>query len=167
MPGPRLLPAEDWNVEVISGLADAGTPGMDELLRSRQATLLGATGPIVRRFTEPPVIDRGVTGVVLGSRPSGLPAGIGLHAELRALVAAGLRPPQALRAGGVNAAAALGVDPALGRIALGAVADLVFIDGDPLRDIADAVNVVAVVRNGRFYSVAGLIEKAAATASVE
>ena len=167
MPGPRLLPADDWNVEVISGLADAGTPGMDELLRSRQATLLGATGPIVRRFTEPPVIDRGVTGVVLGSRPSGLPAGIGLHAELRALVAAGLRPPQALRAGGVNAAAALGVDPALGRIALGAVADLVFIDGDPLRDIADAVNVVAVVRNGRFYSVAGLIEKAAATASVE
>lgn len=167
MPGPRLLPAADWNVELISGLADAGTPGMDELLRSRQATLLGVTGPVVRRFTEPPVIDRGITGVVLGSRPNGLPAGIGLHAELRALVAAGLRPPQALRAGGVNAAAALGVDPALGRVALGAVADLVFIDGDPLKDVADAVNVVAVVRNGRFFSVAGLIEKTATPGSVE
>lgn len=162
LPGPRLLPAGEWPVESFSGLADAGTPGLDALLHWRQAGLLGIEAPVARRFSEAPRLDRGVTAIVLGSRPSGLPAGVGLQAELRALVAAGLRPEQALRAAGVNAAAALGVDPALGRIAVGAAADLVLIDGDPLRDITDLANVVAVVRNGRFYSVAGLIDRAAA-----
>lgn len=159
MPGPRLLPADDWAVSAFSGLADSTTPGLPDLLRSRQARLLGMGDTVARRFMEPPRLDRGVTEMVLGSRPSGLPAGIGLHAELRALVAAGLRPVQALRAAGVNAAAELGVDPALGRIAVGAAADLVLVDGDPLADVADAINVVAVVRNGRFYSVAGLIDR--------
>lgn len=167
MPGPRLLPADEWSVESYSGLADAGTPGLDKLLGWRQADLIGVEDPVARRFSEAPRLDRGVTSIVLGSRPSGLPAGVGLQAELRALVAAGLRPEQAMRAAGVNAAAALGVDPALGRIAIGAVADLVFIDGDPLRDISHLANVVAVVRNGRFYSVAGLIERAAAPAVSE
>jgi len=105
--------------------------------------------------------------MVVASRGNGLPPGLALHAELRALTAAGLEPDQALRAAGVNAAAALGVDPYLGRIAAGSVADLVFVDGDPLGDINDALNVVAVVRNGRFFSVAGLIERAAAPESVE
>jgi len=61
----------------------------------------------------------------------------------------------------------MGVDPALGRIATGAAADLVLVDGDPLADIAAALNVVAVVRNGRFFSVAGLIDKAESAKSVE
>jgi imidazolonepropionase-like amidohydrolase len=90
-----------------------------------------------------------------------------LHAELRALVAARLKPEQALRAAGVNAAAALAVDPALGRIATGAVADLVFVDGDPLSNIDEALNIVAVVRNGRFFSVAGLIDRAKSASIVE
>ena len=96
-----------------------------------------------------------------------MPAGIGTQAELRALVAAGLTPPQALHAGGVNAAAVLGVDPRLGRIATGAVADLIFVDGDPLNSIDDAIKVVAVVRNGRFFSVAGLIDRASAASTVD
>ena len=59
------------------------------------------------------------------------------------------------------------MDPRLGRIATGAVADLIFVDGDPLSAIDDAVKVVAVVRNGRFFSVAGLIDRAAAAKTVE
>lgn len=167
MPGPRLLAAEDWTVGSFSGLADSTTPDLATLLASRQARLLDVGASVARRFMEPPKLDRGVTEVVLGSRPNGLPAGIGLHAELRAMIAAGLRPAQALRAAGVNAAAALGVDPMLGRIAVGAAADLVFVDGDPLADIADAAKVVAVVRNGRFYSVAGLIDRASLAGTVE
>jgi len=58
-------------------------------------------------------------------------------------------------------------DPFLGRIAVGASADLVFVDGDPLNDIVDALNVVAVVRNGRFYSVSGLVDRAKAAEIVE
>ena len=167
LPGPRLLPASDWPVADYASLADSMTPGLEALRNSRPARLIGFDEPVARRFTEPQTIDAGATTVVLGSRPNGLPAGIALHAELRALVAATLRPDQALRAAGVNSAAALGVDPTLGRIATGAVADLVFVDGDPLADIDTALNVLAVVRNGRFFSVAGLIDRAQAQASVE
>jgi imidazolonepropionase-like amidohydrolase len=80
---------------------------------------------------------------------------------------AGLTPEQTLRGMGVNAAAAMLADPYLGRIATGAAADLVFVDGDPLTDIHDVLNVVAVVRNGRFYSVSGLIDRAKSAESVE
>jgi hypothetical protein len=167
LPGPRLLPAEDWPVSKISGLADSLTPGLDSLLASRAARLVGFDEPVARRFSEPPRIDLGATDVVLGSRNNGLPAGIATHAELRALQAAGLTPEQALRAAGVNAAAALAVDPQLGRIATGAVADFILVDGDPLQQVDDALHVVAVVRNGRFFSVAGLIERASQAKSVE
>jgi hypothetical protein len=167
VPGPRLLSADDWPVGKVSGLADSLTPGLDELLESRPATLIGFDEVVARRFGEPPVIEYGKTSVLLGSRGNGMPAGIGTQAELRALVAAGLKPTQALHAAGVNAAAALGVDPRLGRIATGAVADLLFVDGDPLSVIGDTARVVAVVRNGRFYSVAGLIDRAAAARTVE
>ena len=167
VPGPRILPATDWPVSGYSGLADSMTPGLESLLQSRPARLIGFNDMIARRFSEPPSLDAGKTTVVLGSRPNGMPAGIALHAELRALVAAQLKPEQALRAAGVNAAAELGVDPTLGRVATGAVADLVFVDGDPLANINAALNVVAVVRNGRFFSVAGLIDRAAASETVE
>jgi len=167
MPGPRILPAADWPVADFSGLADSNTPGLDSLLGSRQALLISFDDVVARRFSEHPSIDYGKTAMVLGSSANGLPAGIALHAELRALVAAGLTPEQALRAAGVNAAAALGVDPRLGRVATGAVADLVLVDGDPLQQIDDAINVVAVVRNGRFFSVAGLIDRVETTPTVE
>jgi hypothetical protein len=167
LPGPRLLPASDWPVDNTSGLADSTTPGLEDLLQSRPARLLNYTEPVARRFSETPSLDSGRTTQILGSSPSGLPAGIGAHAELRALVAARLTPEQALRACGVNAAAALGVDPALGRLANGAVADLVLVDGDPLGDIGSALHVVAVVRNGRFFSVAGLIDRSESAEAVE
>jgi len=154
-------------VTIVSGLADAQTPNLAALLASRQATLLGATVQPVRRFSALPRIAGGRTTVVLGSKPNGLPAGIGLHAEFRALAAAGLTPEQALRAAGVNAASALGLGLQLGRIAVGSVADLVIVAGDPLANIDDALNVVGVVRNGRFFSTIGLIERVGESGTVE
>jgi hypothetical protein len=167
LPGPRLLPAPDWPAGEASGLADSLTPGLDELLLSRPARLLAVGRQVPRRFSELPVIDHGKTDVVLGSLDNGLPAGIATHAELRALRTAGLSTEQAYRAAGANAAAALGVDPYLGRVAPGAAADLIFIDGDPLGNVADAIQVLAVIRNGRFFSVAGLIDRARAAGNVE
>lgn len=67
----------------------------------------------------------------------------------------------------MNAAATLGVDPYLGRVAPGAAADLLFIDGDPLGNVADTLQVLAVIRNGRFFSVAGLIDRARSVRNVE
>jgi imidazolonepropionase-like amidohydrolase len=68
---------------------------------------------------------------------------------------------------GVNAAGAMLADPYLGRIATGAAADLVLVDGDPLADVGDTLHVVAVVRNGRFYSLPGLFDRAKIAESVE
>jgi len=115
--------------------------------------------------TPRPELD--VTAAIVTSRSTGLSTGQALAAQFRAMQIAGLTAEQTLRGMGVNAAAAMLADPYLGRIATGAAADLVFVDGDPLADINDVLKVVATVRNGRFYSVSGLIDRAKSAESVE
>ena len=126
------------------------------LLNAEQWT----TGVVTR-----PELD--VTGAIVTSRSTGLPTGEALPTQFRAMKAAGLSPVQTLRGMGVNAAGALLADPYLGRIAIGASADFIFVDGDPLSEISDVLNVVAVVRNGRFYSVSGLFDRAKSAESVD
>ena len=152
---------------VVSGLADSRTPGLAALLQSRQARLLRGYPTALRRYAEAPQLSKQANSIVLGSAANGLPPGVGLHAEFRALTGAGLDAEHALRTAGVNAAAALGLSLQLGRLAPGASADIVLVDGDPLADIDEALNVVGVVRNGRFFSAIGLIERAQAGQSVE
>jgi predicted amidohydrolase YtcJ len=155
---------------IVSGLADLHTPGLQNLLGMRQAELLPPARAL-RRFADTPVPGADAvadsTAMVLGSRPNGLPAGMATHAEFLALAAAGLNGEQVLRAAGVNAATALGLGLRLGRLAPGSIADIVIVDGDPLRRPADLAKVVGVVRNGRFYSAIGLVERAQAAAGVE
>jgi imidazolonepropionase-like amidohydrolase len=55
----------------------------------------------------------------------------------------------------------------LGRVSTGAAADLVLVDGDPLAGIGDALKIVGIVRNGRFFSVSGLIDRAAAAEAAQ
>lgn len=73
--------------------------------------------------------------------------GASLHRELELLVEAGLPPAAALAA-----ATSVPVDrfriPDRGRIAPGKRADLVLVDGDPLRDITATRAIVAVWKNG-------------------
>ena len=148
-------------ITFVSGLADNSTPDLDRIRNSRQALLLPNPVAPTRRFTAAPDLSAAASTMVLGSKPNGLQPGVALHAEFRALVAAGLSEEQALKAAGVNAARALGFGLKLGRIATGAAADLVLIDGDPLNNIGDTLKIVGVVRNGRFFSVSGLIERSA------
>ena len=108
-----------------------------------------------------------MTNIVSGSKPNDLPPGMALHAEFLALAAAGLDNEQLLRGAGVNAAAYLNFGLHLGRIAPGSRADLVIVDGDPLQHVADLRKVVGVVRNGRFFSAIGLIERVDPPAPVE
>jgi hypothetical protein len=152
---------------MLSALADARTRGLDDLLRCRQAHLVDRFPTAMRRYVEKPRLDVRAPAIVLASEGNGLPPGIALHAELLALEEAGLPPFEALRTAGINAASALGLGLKTGRIAPGASADLVVVDGDPLANIRDARRVVAVVRNGRFYSAIGLIELAERTINVE
>jgi hypothetical protein len=115
--------------------------------------------------TPRPELD--VTAAIVTSRSTGLPTGEALATQFRAMQVAGLTPEQTLRGMGVNAAGAMLADPYLGRIAIGAAADLVFVDGDPLSNISHVLNVVAVVRNGRFYSVSGLFDRAKRAETVD
>jgi imidazolonepropionase-like amidohydrolase len=69
--------------------------------------------------------------------------------ELAWLVKAGMTPEQALRAATKTGAELLGLDDKLGRIAPGFLADLVAIEGDPLRDINAAIHGVRwVMKDG-------------------
>ncbi len=124
------------------------------------------SGPEWRIGPQPPA-ELDVTSAVTTSGSTGRTSGIALPLQIRSMEVAGLSGEQTLRAIGVNAAAAMLADPYLGRVAVGAAADLVLVDGDPLADAGDALNIVAVVRNGRFYSVSGLIDRAKAAESVE
>lgn len=147
-------------VALISGLADSGTPGMSSLLRSRQAREFGQSDAPGRRFTAIPQLVTSRASIVLGSKPNGLPPGLALHAELRALASAGLNGSELLHAAGSDAARLLGLENQIGRITPGAIADLVLVSGDPLANPADALSIVAVVRSGRFFSLVGLLDKA-------
>jgi hypothetical protein len=170
-PGPRIFDAgdEDATASLLHGtdsLADANTPGLDELLRARQASLLASADP-KRRFSEIPDLELKATSIIVGSKPNGLPPGMALHAEFLALASAGLDGEQMLRGAGVNAAAYLNLGLHVGRLAPGSRADIVLVDGDPLNNAADLRKVVGIVRNGRFFSAIGLIERAQQAAIVE
>jgi hypothetical protein len=82
------------------------------------------------------------------------PNGINLHGELMSYVMAGMSPFDALKAATVNPAKALNVET--GTIEPGKLADLIAIDGDPLKDISSTYKVKKVIANGRVYDAAAL-----------
>lgn len=77
--------------------------------------------------------------------------GAALHQELALFVAAGLTPYAALRTATIDAADFLG-DPQGGRIAVGAHADLVLLDADPLADIHALDHIDGVMVHGSWLS---------------
>ena len=101
----------------------------------------------MRRFVKAGGIIRG------GSDPNnGLPA-LGLHEELKMFVEAGLSPMEAIRSATINVARTFGKERDFGTVEVGKVADLVVIEGDPLRDIWATQNVKMVVLNGEVVDI--------------
>ena len=85
-----------------------------------------------------------------------LKPGFGLHAELSALVQAGLSPLQALQTATLNPATFFNVKQSQGTIAVGNVADLVLLDANPLLDIANTQKINTVISQGRVFDRAAL-----------
>jgi len=77
----------------------------------------------------------------------GLAHGASLHHELQLLVAAGLKPIEALRAATSTPARRFGLTDR-GRIVPGALADLLLVDGDPLTNIGDTLSIRSVWHRG-------------------
>jgi len=97
-------------------------------------------------------------GLLLGS-DTGNPyvvAGFAVHEELALLVEAGLTPYQALRAGTVEAARALGAEADWGTLGIGKRADLLLLEADPLLDVGHAARRVGLVLAGRWLPEAEL-----------
>ena len=92
----------------------------------------------------------GVTILAGSDTQSGVFPGPGLHRELAALVAAGLTPAEALRAATGDAARFVTgtADPEFGTIAVGKIADLVLVDGDPTVDITRTAHITHVLVGG-------------------
>jgi imidazolonepropionase-like amidohydrolase len=85
-------------------------------------------------------------------------SGFGSHRELQAWVEAGVPAGVALRAATLNGARALGVSDRLGTIEAGKYADLFVVRGDPLTDIRVTRDVALVMKAGRTYDPARLLE---------
>ncbi len=82
-------------------------------------------------------------------------AGLALmnHLALRAEVKYGFEPWQALQTATLLPAQAFGYGKDLGSIEAGKLADMVFVSGNPLKDIKDAANVRRVMVDGRTYTI--------------
>ena len=87
-------------------------------------------------------------------------AGYANQREVELLVEAGFSSEQAIRIATLNGAKFLGIDDLVGPIAVGKVADLILVDGDPTSHIQDIRQVVMVFKNGVGYDPAKLIEDA-------
>jgi hypothetical protein len=78
------------------------------------------------------------------------------HRELELYVASGFTPMEAIQAATIVPARVMHLDREVGTVAAGKRADLLIVDGDPLRRITDLRRVRLVVANGRRYDPAPL-----------
>ena len=86
--------------------------------------------------------------IILGTDAGVVPHGSNAR-EFAALVQLGMTPIDAIRAGTLSAATALGISDRVGSLDIGKVADLVAVSGDPLADVAALERVILVVKEGR------------------
>ena len=85
--------------------------------------------------------------VALGTDAAVYPHGLNAH-EFEVMVRLGLTPLQSIQAGTLNAADLLGWSGKVGTLEPGAWADIVAVDGDPLKDITALQRVKFVMKGG-------------------
>lgn len=83
--------------------------------------------------------------------------GLGSHWEIWGYATA-LKALEALRVATLDGAYFIGAEREIGSIAVGKVADLVVLNGDPLADIRNTADIALVMRAGRLYEAATLDE---------
>jgi Tol biopolymer transport system component/imidazolonepropionase-like amidohydrolase len=95
--------------------------------------------------------------VTAGTDAPIVPYGFALQLELQMLARAGFTPAEAIRSATLWSAEAVGVGNDLGSLERGKLADLVIVEGDPLQNIADTLNVAVTIKNGRAYALKDLL----------
>jgi imidazolonepropionase-like amidohydrolase len=84
--------------------------------------------------------------------------GLELVRELELYVAAGFTPAEALAAATITPAHMVGVDKTTGSIAVGKIADVVLVEGDPSKKIGDLRNTLKVMLGGKLMDADALRE---------
>lgn len=129
---------------------------------------VAAQSVLTRQWTDPStMLYPRLAGDVARIQRAGGVVGIGAHAEipgpgfhweLEAHVQGGMTPMEALHAGTLGSAEAIGRAGEFGSIEPGKFADLVILDADPRGDIRNSREVSQVMKNGRLYDAGTLDE---------
>jgi len=96
-----------------------------------------------------------ILGTDAGGGRMGIVPGFSVHDELRILTENGFTPYEAIRAGTINAAMVaerMTGTGDFGTIEVGKRADLVLVENNPLKDVANLRNIRGVMAAGRWYS---------------
>ena len=107
--------------------------------------------------------------LVAGIDPTGyggVVPGYANHREVELLVEAGFTPEEAIMVSTYNGAVYLGIDDRVGTVAVGKVADLVVIDGDPSARIEDIRRMEIVFKGGIGYDSKRLFDSVRGTVGV-
>ncbi|MGZ3752122.1 MAG: amidohydrolase family protein [Mucilaginibacter sp.] len=92
--------------------------------------------------------DAGVT--IVAGTDQGFP-GFSVARELELYVQAGLTPADAIQTATITPAKVMNIDKRTGSIEEGKQADIIIVDGDPLKNIRDIRNVAVVIYRGHVY----------------
>jgi hypothetical protein len=83
-------------------------------------------------------------------------SGFVLHKELENYVKAGIPPSEVLRIATILSARVIGVEDKLGSIEEGKLADMILVDGNPVKNISDIRRVELTIKDGNIYNSADL-----------
>jgi imidazolonepropionase-like amidohydrolase len=83
-------------------------------------------------------------------------AGFSLHRELELYAEAGIPAPKVLQLATLGAARVMKRDQERGSVAVGKLADVILVDGDPAAHISDIRRVTTVMKDGVVYQTADL-----------
>lgn len=136
----------------------------EEYERRHAATQRNTQSPYLRAFAKGMAFERAFVQaggtLIVGTDPTGgggLVPGFSNQRALELLVEAGFTPLEAIRIGTLNGARYLGRETLTGSVAVGKLADLVILDGNPATDISTVRRVQWVFRQGVGYDPAALI----------
>jgi len=129
--------------ETVERLAKSG------VLKGLKAEKALAAAAAMRKGIRIAVTNRVI--IALGTDAGVIPHGTNGHEFVLMVEWGGMPPMDAIVAGTMNSAKLLGMDKNIGSLAAGKFADLVAVQGDPLKDIRRMERPVFVMKNGVIY----------------
>lgn len=118
--------------------------GMEPAEAEKYKPMLQSMKTLVKKL-----YDEGVP--IVAGTDMGFP-GYSVDRELELYVEAGLTPAEAIQTATIIPARVMKIDDSAGSLTTGKAADVIIVDGDPLKNIRDIRKVEAVIRGGKIYN---------------